>query len=473
MYNVIFYDKVKEITTTENVTIRNYNDDGTYSDTIETQEVTKKYRVPTKFVFDTATNCDRMLYDFSVLDDFKADMPSLNSAISMFEGSSITSLEGAKGGSAEFISLTSADRMFKDCSELVSLNINAPSLVSAEEFVDNCTALQTVSGSLKNLVDGTNMFKSLSELNSFSASLESLENGSGMFAFTSLSTFSPSLLSLKTGTEMFMGSALNIFDKKLPSLITADSMFENCLNLTIVNIQCPVLETADKMFKGSSIESITLNAPKLTSAIDMFSDIVTEGAAHNNLISFNGNLSSLIYGDNMFADSALTTFNVTDLSNLKSAENMMGTVQFENWNIDLPSLESGYNMFSSRYVSEEETVYPALVSFESDLSALINGNNMFKDCINLKHFNAPLPSLENGFDMFTNCKLDAESAMFIAESLPYYPETEAQFITLGINCASSDADAFFASTGLYTNFNDFKQRLYDKGWNLMIVYNPE
>lgn len=530
MYNVIFYDKVKEITKTEEVIYREYNDDGTYTDTVSTQEVTKKYRVPTKFVFDTATNCDRFLYAADVLDDFKADMPSLNSAISMFEGSSITSIEGSEGGAAEFMSLNSADGMFKNCKSLVSININAPSLTSVEDFVTDCTSLESFSGNLESLVDGSEMFSTTNALTTFSASLNNLENGSSMFAFTSIPLFSIELPSLKTGTEMFANSELATFDKQLPNLIVADSMFENCTKLTTVSTECPLLENGDRMFNNTAIVSINLDAPRLTSAVDMFSGIIEEGAASNSLTSFSGDLSSLTTGDNMFCDSALITFDVTNLDNLESAENMMGQPQFEAWTIEMPSLISGYSMFSSkhlgweeyewisfdamaeqeniswtdesgtemtddekliyfkekttkyevdeennlvRYVAKELKLYPALVSFESDLSSLKNGNSMFKECVSLKHFNAPLSSLEDGFDMFTNCKLDAESAMFIAESLPVNLETEAQFITLGINSSESNVNEFFTETGLYSSYEDFKTRLFDKGWNLITVYNPE
>lgn len=539
MYNVIFYDKVKEVVETEIVIHRNYNEDGTYTDIETTQEVTKKYRVPTKFVFDTATNCDKLLQNFTVLDDFEADMPSINSAISMFENSSIISLKGTNGGASDFTTLNSGDYMFKNCKSLTSININASALTTVKGFVNNCSSLVSFSGSLESLIDGSDMFNSISTLTSFDASLNSLENGTGMFAFTSLPIFSIELPALETASEMFINSKLTSFDKQLPNLTVANSMFENCSELSFVNINCPLLENGDRMFNNTTIESIILDAPRLNSAVDMFSGIIEDGATINNLISFSGNLNSLIVGDNMFCDSALTTFDVPNLDNLESAENMMGQPQFESWNIEMPSLISGYNMFTSkyigleeyewisfdvmaeqegltqitedgevkwtdeegfeltdeekldyfksrdaiyevdeennlvRYISKELKLYPALLSFESDLSSLTNGNSMFKECVNLKHFNAPLPSLVDGFDMFTKCKLDAESAMYIAESLPYYSEEEAQFITLGLNTSESDVDSFFTSTGLYSSFDDYKSRLFDKGWNLIPVYNPE
>lgn len=470
MYNVIFYDKVKEIIEVEDVIIRQYQEDGTYTDTVEVREVPRKYRVPTKFVFETATSCDKFLQGFTILDDFKADMPSLNSAIAMFENSSVTSISGEGGGVANFQSLASADRMFAGCKQLTSINIDASSLVTVEDFVEGCESLTSFSGSLNSLVNGKGMFSGFTSLNNFNAELNSLEDGTDMFKGTALTVFSPALPAIENASSMFAGTPIISFNLNCPNLIVGDSMFEDCTDLTSVAINLPALKSGDYMFKNTSISTCTLNTPELKYAEGMFS-----GAS---LVTFSGDLSHLINGDNMFGSNTdnngarLISFDVKVLDNLETANNMMGAVQFTKWDIDMPSLTSATNMFSSYTILEDEILYPALETFESDLQSLVNGTGMFKDCVNLQHFNAPLPSLKHGNDMFTNCKLDAESVMYIAESLSYYPEAEAKFITIGINCASSDADKFFASTGVYKDLADFKKRMWDKGWNLTLRYNP-
>ena len=470
MYNVIFYDKVKEVVESEEVIERRYNSDGTYTDTVVTNDITRKYRVPTKFVFETATSCDKFMQGFTVIDDFQADMPSLNSAISMFENSSITSISGASGGVADFQSLTSADYMFKNCKQLTSININAPSLVSVEDFINGCESLQSFSGSLESLINGSRMFADFTSLNSFSADLDNLEDGTEMFKNTSLTVFSSLLPSLVNGTRMFADTLVETFNLNCPNLAFADSMFENCKSLNNISINTPLLKTAEYMFKNTSLATCSLNCSGLKFASEMFSGTP--------LTTFSGDLGQLIIGDNMFASNednfgaTLSTFNVKGLDNLETADGMMGAVQFEKWTLDMPVLRSAVNMFASQVISEEETIYPALTSFESDLQSLVNGTEMFKDCVNLTSFNAALPSLQQARDMFTNCKLDADSVMYIAETLPYYPETEAKDITIGINCASSNIDSFLSSTGVYVDLADFEKRLYDKGWNLTLVYNP-
>jgi hypothetical protein len=470
MYNVVFYDKIKEVSSPEEVIERHYNDDGTYTDTITTKEITRKYRVPTKFIFETATSCDKFLQGFTILDSFQADMPSLNSAVSMFEGSSITSLTGSTTGTANFQSLTSANRMFKNCAELVSINIDAPSLVSVEELCDGCSSLQSISGSFKSLADGTSLFANFASLTTFDADLNGLENGTQMFKNSPLTSFTTSLQSLKIATEMFANTNISAFSLNSPNLIFADSMFENCTELTSVTIDAPLMKSGNYMFKNTSITSCEINCPALKYAEEMFGGV--------SLTTFTGNLSSLVIGDSMFGPNddnfgaTLEVFNINNLENLESANNMMGAIQFENWSIDMPSLISAANMFSSYAISDEETIYPLLTTFSSDLESLSDGSAMFKDCINLTSFNAALPSLSNGRDMFTNCKLDAASVMYIAETLPYYSENEIKDITIGVNCASSNIDNFISSTNVYSNIKDFEKRLYDKGWNVTLVYNP-
>ena len=116
MYNIIFYEKTKDLT---------------YEVAGGTKTIT--YRVPTKFVFNTATNCDYMFAGDNLMDDVNIDMISLNSAVSMFENSDITSVKSheeidEETGTtisipANFSSLTIADSMFSNCPNLFSFII--------------------------------------------------------------------------------------------------------------------------------------------------------------------------------------------------------------------------------------------------------------------------------------------------------------------------------------------------------------
>lgn len=470
MYNVIFYGDIKEKTLTQDYIEREYTDDqGNYTDTIRTEEVVKKYRVPTKFVFETATNCDRLLFKYDVLDDFKADMRSLNSAESMLEGSSITSFSGANGGVADFKSLTNANDMFRDCQKLVSIDIDASALQTVEGFVLGCTALESFSGSLSSLIDGTDMFSGLENFKSFSADLTSLKDATDMFSGTSLSSFTVDLPSLTTGTRMFYGTPLEIVEVNAPELLYGDDMFGECTQLAEITFNTPLLKNADRMMVGTVVITISLDAPELESADGMFEDV-------RSLTSFSGDLSNLRNGNAMFKNTSLESFEVQSLDNLVTADEMMVGTQITEWNLELPNLESADGMFTA-YVEEVEgeeeplTINPALVSFEGDLSALKNGDNMFRDCVNLEHFDAPLSSLESGIDMFTNCKLDSQSLMYILGTLPTPPEGESRNITIGVNCNGLTLLDFLTEHGIYTDYDDLYLRTYYNGWNLTLVGN--
>lgn len=57
-----------------------------------------------------------------------------------------------------------------------------------------------------------------------------------------------------------------------------------------------------------------------------------------------------------------------------------------------------------------------LASFNGDLSSLTNGSEMFYEC-NLTSFCGNLSSLTSGYSMFKKCSLDAESVMYVADSI--------------------------------------------------------
>lgn len=223
------------------------------------------------------------------------------------------------------------------------------------------------------------------------------------------------------------------------------------------------------MMVGTVVTTISLDTPELESAEGMFEDV-------RSLTSFSGDLSNLRNGNAMFKNTSLDLFDVQSLDNLVTADEMMVGTQITEWNLELPNLESADGMFTA-YVEEVEgeeeplTINPALVSFDGDLSALKNGDNMFRDCVNLEHFDAPLSSLESGIDMFTNCKLDAQSLMYILGTLPTPPEGESRNITIGVNSNGLTLLDFLTEHGIYTDYDDLYLRTYYNGWNLTLIGN--
>jgi hypothetical protein len=114
---------------------------------------------------------------------------------------------------------------------------------------------------------------------------------------------------------------------------------------------------------------------------------------------------------------------------------------------DLSSLTSAMSMFSG---------CANLTSFTSDLSSLTDGKDMFDGCYNLTTFTSDLSNLTDGYDMFYRCKLDAESIMYIADTIKDIT-AEKQLYTNGtipyvIKLSASDgytAPKGFMSDGKY------------------------
>lgn len=81
---------------------------------------------------------------------------------------------------------------------------------------------------------------------------------------------------------------------------------------------------------------------------------------------------------------------------------------------------------------------------------------MFNYCYNLESFNSDLSSLTDGTEMFIGCKLDAESLECIADTLPTV--TGSHEMTIGYNCPAADAQAAYDT-------------ITGKGWSCSMTYN--
>lgn len=94
-------------------------------------------------------------------------------------------------------------------------------------------------------------------------------------------------------------------------------------------------------------------------------------------------------------DSSLISFD-SDLSLLTNGQNMFCyNTSLASFNSNLKSLEDGGHMFCSDY---------SLVSFNGgDLSNLTDGDWMFRNCSSLTSFEGNLSSLTNSYGMFENC----------------------------------------------------------------------
>lgn len=110
------------------------------------------------------------------------------------------------------------------------------------------------------------------------------------------------------------------------------------------------------------------------------------------------------------AESENKELGIIEVNKLKNATGLMkGNTQLTSVNCPFPALEIGNEMFQN---------CSALISFDSDLSNLINYENMFKGCTKLNTFKAKeINTTETGASFMTNIGLsDAKSTLMYFES---------------------------------------------------------
>ena len=482
MLNVIFYKPAE----TKSQSYKVYDENGNLV-VVTTTEI---YHPIRDFACETMTSAKGLLSYEEHFDGFSGSMESLSNAESLFEGTPIKFVQGEdEEEMADFSSVTICKNMFAGCEELESVKINFDSLMNGSAMFDGMDTLKTVEMKLGSLKVGDKMFKGTS-ISSFDTEMPVLESANEMFyeitpsesTFTfksnapslryahamfkgiPMTSFECDLTSLEDGSDMFNGIILPadtnfIFKSNTPSLKNASGMFKGVKMSDLSGIVPNALEDASEMFYGNdSISSLVFKTPKLKKATSMFENC-------NYLHQFEGDLSSLEEMDKMFKFAGskvngvygLTVLKVPSLENVKTAREAFFRSSFQNWNINLSSLEDGTGMFQHSSF---------LKSFTSDLSALKSGSNMFKDCP-LNSFRASLSSLENAVDMFDKSKLDAESVMYIIDSLPSYESGEHN-ITIGINCVNNQSELdTFASDAYYQSWEILNNYITNKGWTVI------
>lgn len=167
------------------------------------------------------------------------------------------------------------------------------------------------------------------------------------------------------------------------------------------------LVDGNNMFYYASLESFSGDLSNLINGFGMFGNTA--------LTSFSEDLSSLVYGTGMFHSTPLTSFS-GDLSSLVDGSDMFSFASLESFSGDLSSLANGSNMFAST----------SLTSFDGNLSNLIDGSTMFYNT-SLESFSGDLSSLVNGDYMFSHCKLTPQSVMYIVESIRNITEEKAKY----------------------------------------------
>lgn len=157
-----------------------------------------------------------------------------------------------------------------------------------------------------------------------------------MFTGTALTSFTLDLPKLKFGDAMFSSSTIASFTSAMPELEDGSYMFSNCLKLTSITLSLPKLKDAQQMFDScKALKTLSLDAPLLencSSMLSFSSDVVgTVTSVHLNapkltkgtyafyyctsLVSFSGDLSSLLYGNGMFMGCKLDGQSVATIYN--------------------------------------------------------------------------------------------------------------------------------------------------------------
>lgn len=385
------------------------------------------------------SNCSYMFANTGFT-NWSHDLPNLITATGMFQGCSklntfsLSSLSG----------LTIANDMFKDCTELNEFTTDLPQVTDAQGMFDGCTSITTFISDLSSLRGAyfTNMFRNCrnlthvepknldnsdNEINRIFDALPSHTVNDGTHKFILDNTeakamkdafikgankgwtlVSPiSSLSISSNVGWFTGNTelVNVIGE-LPYVLNANDSFRDCSNLVELKLSTPSLTSAHGMF---------MNCSKLQNIDIDFSN--------------NTGWSNTFTGCTSLQSIRIKMLQRTDLRNMFNAD-QYNTVLTAH--IDAPNSTNANWLFLNRTgiteftgdLSSATTASAAfknctsLTSFEADLSSLIGSTNeMFQGCTQLSHFSSNLSSLTNGSNMFTDCCLDADSVINIANTL--------------------------------------------------------
>lgn len=320
--------------------------------------------------------------------------------------------------------------MFRNCTKLTSFDSDLSNL-DFGYYMFTGAGITKFTSDLSSLSHAGNMFSN-SNISSFKCTLHNLTDAAQMFWNTPLTSFSGDLSSLVNGYGMFYGTLLSKFYQKLSSLTDARYMFSYCTELV-------------------DFESDLGN---LTNGRSMFDKAV-------NLAEFKGNLSNLIDGHSMFSNTSISSFD-SNLSHLVNGVLMFSKCKnITSFNIDLNNLVEGGMMFSNS----------GLEVFVSNLSNLSDGAKMFAYS-KLTTFVGDLSSLVDGLGMFIKCKLNPQSVMHIADSLP---TVSSGNIALGIDVVNNSSTLeqqlqTFAKNATFNSWEELKQMFIDKGWTVTFQY---
>ena len=149
------------------------------------------------------------------------------------------------------------------------------------------------------------------------------------------------------------------FDKSFPNLKIGNYMFTNRRGYEKFIIDCPVLEDAEYMFSGLSATYFKGSFPSLTTAINLFDRISTDWGQDQNGIYISEmelNIPNVKDASGLFYDNG-TVINFTgDLSSLEDATGMFSWTPIRSFDADLPNLKWGNDMFKESLLDKNSII---------------------------------------------------------------------------------------------------------------------
>ena len=391
--------------------------------------------------------------------NFCSSMPNLIDGESMFGCD--TMLKSFKGGLKY---LTNGFEMFYDCTALSVFNEKLTSLTNGAAMFRNCTSLSELNFNLQNMVDGSNMFNvNRASHTSFKGKLTSLIQGHSMFK-NRLRSFDGDLSSLEIGKDMFRGCCL---DKKSIKNI-ASSIKQLPVNPSWTyptEYYTAQNYTGDQSWwPGSWNDSnrgiITLGIDSRLEADSEIQDYLKQIRAKNWTVEEEYN--------EIGSDNKIKYINCTKPLDVSTVEPNYKTVDVINgiWSEPLPKLRDGNSEENQKGMFQENA---DLVSFNTDLSSLTNGQKMFYSCSNLTSFNGDLSSLKDGSQMFDNCSKLTSFASDLCSlkdgKRMFYVCTALTSFTSELHNLNNGSYMFNACSNLTTFTSDLPS-LTDNSWGM-------
>ena len=264
--------------------------------------------------------------------------------------------------SSQMPKLQIANKMFTNCFNLSAFEVEElPNFILGEEMFAGCQNLETISTDLSSLNNGKLMFRG-TKITSFDIPTPNLVNGYQMFVNSGLQEFSGNLGSLKTGTNMFKGCTLSQNSIKIISETISD--IRNNTDWTFLQSngeigEIPVSDRGKLDIDVGDYDYLQV-ADYLNVIINKGWSLTVNGKIYQNAT----NELYAIYNENGVVIEANTR-------GLVDGYKLFESNKLYEFNGDLSSLEDGTEMFKDCI---------NLTIFTSELPKLINGEGMFKGC---------------------------------------------------------------------------------------------